>query len=89
MRINPVRPLTWAHLIAIVCFTFGTVSLLPRTAVAQDHLALCTSAGLPVTCCKESYAKHGPFGTARGPAKQAREADMAACQARIAKAGKR
>lgn len=84
MRIRPGRPLLRTTAIAIACFAWGAVSLVPRTASAQSHLAVCTSAGFPLTCCKESYAKHGPFGSAYGAAKAAREADMAACQARLA-----
>ncbi|QJS41058.1 hypothetical protein [Bradyrhizobium diazoefficiens] len=45
---------------------------------------MCTTAGFPLTCCKESYAKHGPFGTSYGAAKAARDADMVACQVRLA-----
>lgn len=84
MRIPPGRPLQRITAVAIACFTLGAVSVAPRAASAQSHLAACTSAGFPLTCCKESYAKHGPFGTAYGAAKAAREADMAACQARLA-----
>lgn len=84
MRIQPGCPLLRTTAIAIACFTIGAVSLASRTASAQSHLAVCTTGGFPLTCCKESYAKHGPFGTAYGAAKAARDADMAACQARLA-----
>ncbi|GAB9155359.1 hypothetical protein BDS110ZK25_53430 [Bradyrhizobium diazoefficiens] len=84
MRIQPGRPLLRITAIALACFTLGLVSSAPRTASAQSHLSMCTTAGFPLTCCKESYAKHGPFGTSYGAAKAARDADMVACQVRLA-----
>ncbi len=64
--------------LAIIC-----LPALNGIASAQD-LSMCT-ASFPVACCKESYAKHGPFGTATGAAKQAREFDMRVCVDRLAK----
>lgn len=55
--------------------------ILATAASAQD-LSVCTST-FPLACCKESYAKHGPFGTLHGAARRARDADMRACIARL------
>lgn len=64
----------------------GTVFCQPMFAAgvfAQD-LSVCTST-FPVACCKESYAKHGPFGTLSGSARRARGSDMRACVDRLAR----
>ncbi len=49
-------------------------------AFAQD-ISMCTNSGFSVRCCKQSLAKHGPFGSAYGQAKAARESDMQKCMA--------
>lgn len=64
---------------------FLTVVILSATspAFAQD-LSMCTST-FPVACCKQSYAKYGPFGSANGQAKENRLAELQACAAKKAK----
>jgi hypothetical protein len=49
-------------------------------AHAQD-LTICTAAGYSAACCKASYAKYGPFGSANGNQKKARRADLEHCKA--------
>ena len=57
--------------------------LLLSEASAQD-LSQCT-ASFPLACCKQSYAKHGPFGSLTGAAQEARNYDMRVCVDRLAK----
>ncbi|MDA9473106.1 hypothetical protein XI03_00810 [Bradyrhizobium sp. CCBAU 65884] len=64
-------------------FVLVCSQLLPSEAFAQD-LSMCT-ASFPVACCKQSYAKYGPFGTLTGAAREARNNDMRVCVDRLAK----
>lgn len=61
-------------------FLISAFVLASTGAFAQD-ISMCTNNGFSVKCCKQSLAKHGPFGTAQGQAKALREADMQKCMA--------
>ncbi len=62
---------------AFLMIAFALVS----TVVFAQDISMCTNSGASVRCCKQSLAKHGPFGTATGQAKLNREADMQKCMA--------
>jgi hypothetical protein len=59
------------------------VSAAVTSASAQD-LSMCIANNFPVSCCQQSFKKYGPFGSQGGAVKEARMADLTACQARTA-----
>jgi hypothetical protein len=68
------------HIILAGLFGIFSAASFSTASLAQD-LSMCT-ATYPVSCCKNSYAKFGPFGGANGEAKERRRAELDACAAK-------
>jgi hypothetical protein len=68
-------------LYAVVLGAFAAAAV---TSVSAQDLSMCTSNGVSVSCCQQSFKQYGPFGGQTGAAKEARMFDLRVCQERTA-----